>query len=70
MEITDKLNNWASVLAFAKLVEQGCSYFSRILIFLEGIRGPAYQGAPGLSPASPIVNPALDPWSTCIVSAV
>jgi len=28
-------------------------------IFLEGIRSPTCQEAPGLSPASPIVNPGL-----------
>jgi len=64
MEITDKLNNLVYVLAFAKLVRQGCKLFQQDLkIFgrytgsrLPGGPGP---GPPGLSPASPIVNPSL-----------
>ena len=41
------------------LCNKDASYISRILNFLEGIRGPTCQRAPGLGPASPIVNPGL-----------
>jgi len=47
------------LLALQSLCDKDGSYFSRILIFLEEIRGPACLGTPGLSPASPNVNPGL-----------
>ena len=54
MEIPDKLNNRIQVLAFAKLVRQGRKLFQQdYKIFWNE------YGAPGLSPASPIVNPGL-----------
>jgi len=41
------------------LWDKDASYFSRILNFFGSNTGPACQGVPGLSPASPIVNPGL-----------
>ena len=57
MEITDKLNNCVQVLAFAKLVRQGCKLFQQDFTFFGRNTGPCLPGVPELAPL--IINPGL-----------